>query len=295
MRVLLTGADGQLGKSIIENKPPNHDLIITTKNDFDLSNGELCFQKVFSYNPDWIINCGAFTKVDKAEEEEELTFSINSDSVRYLSKALIETKGRLLQISTDYVFDGTKNTPYTPYDPRNPQNIYGKSKAKAEKIIEDTLNSSGQGLIIRTSWLMGPSGDNFALKILSLLEEREKILVVSDQIGCPTTTFSLAKVCWKAIEKYHLGQNNHFPEILHWSEAGVASWYDVANAIKEIGLEMGILKNPAQIVPIRSESYKSNSIRPKFSLLDSKETHNLLEIPYIHWKKQLYEIFKNLS
>lgn len=295
MRVLLTGAEGQLGKSIIEQKPRNHDLIITTKNDFDLSNRSLCFEKVFSYKPDWIINCGAFTKVDKAEDEVDLAFSINADSVRYISEALIETKGKILQISTDYVFDGNKNTPYKPLDSRNPQNIYGKSKALAEKIIEDTLNPSGQGLIIRTSWLMGSSGDNFALKILSLLKEREKLSVVSDQIGCPTTTLSLAKVCWKAIEKYNLEKNYHFPPILHWSDAGVASWYDVAVAVKEIGIELEILKNPAQIVPISSELYKSNSRRPKFSLLDSKETHDLLEEPYVHWRKQLYEIFRNIS
>ena len=295
MRVLLTGAEGQLGKSIIENTPGNHDLIVTTKNDFDLSNGSSCFEKVFSYKPDWIINCGAFTKVDKAEDEEALAYTINADSVRFLSEALVKTKGRLLQISTDYVFDGTKNTPYKPYESRNPQNIYGKSKALAENIIEDKLTPFGQGLIIRTSWLMGASGDNFALKILSLLKEREKLFIVSDQIGCPTTTFSLAKVCWKAIEKYNLENNHHFPNILHWSDAGVASWYDVAIAVKEIGLEMDILKNPAQIVPIRSESYKSNSKRPKFSLLDSQETHDLLEMPYVHWRKQLFELFRHLS
>ena len=188
-----------------------------------------------------------------------------------------------------------KNKPYKPHENRNPKNVYGKSKAAAEKIIEDKLNNYGKGLIIRTSWLMGLSEDNFAIKILKLLEERETLSVVIDQIGCPTTTISLANVCWKAIGKYSFDKNNHFPKILHWSDAGVASWYDVAVAIKEIGLELGFLKNPAEIIPIKSDLYKSSAIRPKFSLLDSQETHDLLEIPYCHWRKQLYEIFKNLG
>ena len=294
MKILITGAEGQLGKAIIACKPNNFDLIISTKSDLDLRNRSLCLEKILFYKPDWIINCGAYTKVDKAEDDPELAFSINTDSIQCISEALRKINGRLLQISTDYVFDGTKNQPYKPNDAINPINVYGKSKAAAEKIIENVFDNDGGGLIIRTSWLMGSSGDNFALKILSLLEERDTLSIVCDQIGSPTTTFSLARICWKAIEKYNLDKKYSFPKILHWSDAGVASWYDVAVALKDIGLELGFLKHPGKIIPIKSEFYQSKAKRPEFSLLDSKETHDLLDVNYEHWRKQLYEIFKDL-
>ena len=123
MKILITGAEGQLGKAIIACKPNNFDLIISTKSDLDLRNRSLCLEKILFYKPDWIINCGAYTKVDKAEDEPELAFSINTDSIQYISEALRKINGRLLQISTDYVFDGTKNQPYKPNDAIKPINV----------------------------------------------------------------------------------------------------------------------------------------------------------------------------
>ena len=142
MKVLITGSEGQLGKAIISNSPSSYELIITSKNDFDLRNRSLCLDKIFFYKPDWIINCGAYTKVDKAEGYPDLAFSINADSVRFISDALKKINGNLLQISTDYVFDGTKNKPYKPNEIKNPLNVYGKSKASAENIFENNLNNN---------------------------------------------------------------------------------------------------------------------------------------------------------
>ena len=258
MKILLTGSTGQLGKELIKNKPNYVDLIIPNRNILNLENGEDCYNSIKNIKPDWVINSGAYTNVENAEKNQKLAFKINCKGPFNFAKAIGDFGGKLLQLSTDFVFDGNQNIPYSPKDQRNPINIYGKSKAEGEILIEKTLPNSNKYLILRTSWLMGPIGKNFAINILKLLKERENLSIVNDQYGSPTSTNSLTKVIWKIIECDYRNQYINMPNILHWSDSGVASWYDVAVQIKEIAIELDILKHDKLILPISSSKYPNN-------------------------------------
>ena len=193
MKILLTGSTGQLGKELIKSKPNYIDLIITNRQILNLENKEDCYNAVKDLKPDWVINSGAYTNVEQAENNESLAFNINCEAPLSFAKAIRDFGGKLLHISTDFVFDGHQNKPYSPKDNRNPINIYGKSKSQGEILIEKTLQNSHKYIILRTSWLMGSFGKNFATKILQLLQERETLSVVNDQYGSPTSTKTLSK------------------------------------------------------------------------------------------------------
>ena len=292
MKILLTGSTGQLGKEIIKNKPNYVDLIIPNRNILNLEKEEDCYNSIKKIKPDWVINSGAYTNVENAEKNQKLAFKINCECPCYFAKAIGDFGGKLLQLSTDFVFDGNQNTPYSPKDQRNPINVYGKSKAEGEILIEKTLPNSNKYLILRTSWLMGPIGKNFAINILKLLKERETLSIVNDQYGSPTSTNSLTKVIWKIIECDYKNQYINMPNILHWSDSGIASWYDVAVQIKEIAIESGILRHDKLILPISSSKYPTFAKRPKFSVLNSTLTNNILNLPHNHWRSSLKDFMK---
>lgn len=291
MKVLLTGSEGQLGQAIIKSKPNGIDLFHLSKNEFDLRNKELIISKLNKINPKFIINCGAFTNVDLAEIDRKLATNINSSSVREICNFLKNKGGGLIQISTDYVFNGYKSVAYKVDDKVSPINHYGYTKAKAEEYIQDILGERNQAIIIRTSWLMGPYKKNFLLTMLKLHQEREIIEVVSDQISCPTSTKTLAKTCWQSIlinQNIHSIFKNSVP-VLHWCENGIASWYDIAISIGEIAQELGLITKSAHIEPIKSSKYLSKAKRPKFSLLDCESSKEILDIKGIHWRTAIKE------
>ena len=246
-----------------------------------------------------IINTAAYTDVDKAEEEEIKAFNINALAPKAFSEKLILHGGKLLQISTDYVFDGKKEfkTPYLPAEKRSPLGIYGLSKAKAEEAIEEIFQDSFQGIILRTSWLIGPVGKNFLLTILNLHLKNKEIKVVNDQIGSPTSTFSLAKICWKIIylKEYKLIFTQNKNRILHWQDNGETSWYKIALTISDFGKQIGLLKNNTKIIPIKSSQYPSLVKRPPYSVLDCKQTKSLLNYEGQHWELALKEILKKIQ
>ena len=292
MKILITGSSGQLGKALIKTsknllKKDNFELIHPPKNTLNLlSNNELLKEFINDIKPDWIINCAAYTAVDNAENEKELAYKINAEAPKSFAESLLINKGKLIQISTDFVFSGEQNLPYRPNQEINPQNIYGKSKGLGEKYILKILQD--RSYIIRTSWLYGPVGNNFLLTMLKLHEckgiQNEVLKVVYDQISSATSTLSLAKLCWHLILEV---SNEHIPKIMHWSNLGVCSWYDFAYEIGEQALEKGILKKIAKVVPISSNEYPSLAKRPNYSLLDCRETINHLNFPSEHWKKEL--------
>ena len=296
MKVLLTGINGQLGKAIINSKPSSISLIRLDRTKLNLSKKEDCYEAILLYKPDWVINCGAYTNVEKAEEEPILASAINHIAPREFSKALLKTGGKLLHISTDYVFDGYKNSPYKTTDTINPLCIYGKSKANGEKEILDLLGSTNQAVIIRTSWLMGVTGNSFLKKMLELHQNNKEIKVIYDQISCPTNPLSLAKLCWKFIQIYsHENRNKKINnKILHWSDSGVASWFDVAIAIGEISKDIGLIKNRAKVIPIQSNEYISKATRPKFSLLDSKVSQQDMNIVPSYWRDSIKSLLKSI-
>lgn len=294
MRILITGANGQLGKSLLNSKKSEKFAIIAlSKNEMNLSNPTSIKNNIRFYRPDWIINAGAYTEVDKAEIETDLALAINYYGTKVIAEELNSFGGKLLQISTDFVFSGNQGIPYETDSPRNPLGIYGKSKVKAEEIVEKLLFPTFKGKILRTSWLMGPVGRNFALTMLNLHNQKNEIQVVSDQVGCPTSTESLANACWQLIDKENI--NKSIPNILHWSDAGAASWYDVAIAIGEIGKQIGLIDNPAKVLPIKTSEYPTAAQRPSYSLLNCLDSAKILDLERKHWRASLTQLLINHS
>ncbi len=289
IKVLLTGSKGQLGFSIKKLNPKGIQLISLDKNQFDLSKINDIQKNLDDIKPDFIINCGAYTNVDMAENDKESVMNINANSVKEIALFLKKKGGNLIQISTDYVFDGRKSNAYKVDDKVCPLNQYGLSKARAEKFIQEILGDTNQGMVIRTSWLMGTICKNFLLTMIKLHQTKKEINVVSDQISCPTSTKTLAKACWKAI-KFKLEKNHYkdnFMPILHWSDNGIASWYDIAIAIGEISYKNGLVNSPAYINPIKSEDHSRRAQRPSFSLLDCSSTRDYLDLKGEYWRKSL--------
>ena len=297
MKILLTGSEGQLGRALIANKPNNIKLIATSKKDLDITNKEACLKIISKYKPKWVINASAYTLVDQAEINTEEAFLVNSIGPNNLAATIKECGGNLLHFSTDFVFSGDQTKPYTPYDAVNPINIYGRSKAEGEIAIQKSLSQTKQAVIIRTRWLFSSVGRNFVLTILKLHKEKENISVVCDQIGSPTTTSSLAQASWKLIQlkESNSGENAKFPTICHFSDSGIASWYDIAISIGELAEEVGLIKKAAKVIPIPSSYYPSKALRPTFSVLDCSTTYKLLGIEPLHWRSSLYELIKELK
>ena len=295
MKVLLTGAAGQLGQALIASRPEGIELIATSRSGgnglvaLDLGAADACRAAVEQHRPDWVLNAGAYTAVDKAESEPELAMAVNAGAPRAFAEALSSTGGRLLQLSTDFVFNGQQGSPYRPEQQRDPLGVYGASKAAGEEAVEQVLGSGNQAVILRTSWVMGPVGRNFALTMLRLHREREQISVVADQVGCPTSTLTLAQACWQVIGMPHKAgvSGTH-----HWCDAGAASWYDVAVAIGELGQELGLLERAAQVAPITTADYPTPAQRPSYSLLDCTATRRALDLEPLHWRHALRRVLE---
>jgi dTDP-4-dehydrorhamnose reductase len=217
-----------------------------------------------------------------------LAHAINAGAPEAFAQELDRQGGRLLQVSTDFVFDGQQGSPYRVDQPTTPLGVYGASKAAGEQAIHQTFGlNNPQGVILRTSWVVGPVGRNFALTMLRLHREREQLGVVADQVGCPSSTINLAAACWKTIM---LGSHTTLPPILHWSDAGAASWYDVAVAIGELGHRLGLVDTPAQVKPITTADYPTPAARPTYSLLDCTSTRAALQLDGQHWQEALQQL-----
>ena len=285
MKVLLTGATGQLGQALIATKHPGVELIATSRSGgagllaLDLANPEACRAAVQEHCPDWVLNAGAYTAVDRAESEPALAQAVNADAPAAFADALAETGGRLLQVSTDFVFNGAQGSPYRPEQAVDPLGVYGASKAAGEAAA---LQLPG-ARVLRTGWVHGPVGHNFCLTMLRLHRERQQLGVVADQVGCPTSTATLAAACWRAI-------GVEGPRILHWSDAGVASWYDFAVAIGELGVAAGLLERAARVLPISTADYPTPARRPSYSLLDCTTSRAALGMEPLHWRAALAQV-----
>ncbi|MBD2422498.1 dTDP-4-dehydrorhamnose reductase [Cyanobium sp. FACHB-13342] len=290
MKVLLTGATGQLGHALIASKPHGVELIATSRSGgdgllaLDLANPEDCRAAVQAHCPDWVLNAGAYTAVDRAESEPELAHAVNADAPAAFADALAETGGRLLQVSTDFVFNGAQGSPYKPEQAVDPLGVYGATKAAGEAAA---LQLPG-ALVLRTGWVYGPVGHNFCLTMLRLHRERQQLGVVADQVGCPTSTATLAAACWRAI-------GVEVPRILHWSDAGAASWYDFAVAIGELGVAAGLLERAARVLPISTTDYPTPARRPSYSLLDCSASRVALGLEPLHWRAALAQVLSDLS
>ena len=296
MKVLLTGAAGQLGQALIASAPPGLELVASSRNGgpsqraLDLANASVCREAVEEYRPDWVLNAGAYTAVDKAEAEPELAHAVNGGAARAFAEAIREHGGHMLQLSTDFVFNGQQGSPYRVDQRRDPLGVYGASKASGEEAVEELLGGRGQSVVLRTSWVMGPVGKNFALKMLQLHREREQLSVVADQVGCPSSTLNLARACWKVITSNRQGLE--LPSVLHWCDGGATSWYDVSVAVGELGMDLGLLERAATVNPISTADYPTPATRPGYSLLDCQASRTALKLEAQQWRSALRDVMQ---
>jgi len=297
MRVVLTGAAGQLGLALQASVPEDIELIALTRQGLDLADSQACTSLVHGLKPDWVLNAGAYTAVDRAESEHDLAQAVNAGAPAAFAEALAETGGRLLQVSTDFVFAGNQGSPYRPNQPVQPLGVYGSSKADGETAA---LALPG-GLVRRSSWVYGTVGQNFCRTMLKLHAAKaalgEPLGVVADQVGCPTATHTLASACWRALG-IGASPDAHRPDqtrILHHSDAGAASWYDFAVAIGELGVISGLLERAAQVNPISTADYPTPAQRPAYSLLDCTLSRAALGIKPIHWRVALAQVLASMG
>lgn len=304
LRVLLTGAGGQLGQALVASVPPEVELIATGRSGgdglvpLDLADAEACRAAVRTHRPTWVLNAGAYTAVDRAEAEPELAQAVNAGAPRAFAEALAETGGRLLQLSTDFVFNGSQGSPYRPEQRTEPLGVYGASKAAGEAAALELAGAR----VLRTSWVYGPVGHNFCRTMLRLHAARaaagEALGVVADQVGCPTATHTLAAACWRAIgvgrPTAGAGPEGEGLRLLHWSDAGAASWYDFAVAIGELGVAAGLLEQAAAVRPLTSAAYPTPARRPSYSLLDCSATRAALGLEPLHWRTALAAVLGKL-
>ena len=283
MRILVTGSNGQLGSEIVALQPQetHHQWFNLDINELDITDKNAVEQFVVNNKIDGIINCAAYTNVDKAEEDVALCYKVNRDAPQYLAQAIEKVGGFIIHISTDYVFDGTNNIPYTEQDKPNPVTIYGKSKIEGEQYV---CESCKQHIIIRTAWVYSSYGKNFVKTMIKLGEEKPSLGVIFDQIGSPTYARDLAKAIITIVNQ------GIKPGIYNFSNEGVISWYDFTKHIHQLANITS-----CKVAPIHTADYPTLAQRPHFSVLDKtkiKNTYNI-EIPY--WRDSLEECIQLLE
>ncbi len=283
MNILVTGCNGQLGNEIqlLEKGNGKHVFFNTDVNELDITDENAINAFVDANNIEGIINCAAYTAVDKAESNEALCHTLNATAPGYLAAAMGKRGGWMVQVSTDYVFDGTKHTPYSETDPTCPDSVYGRTKLEGEQLVRQHCE---RAMIVRTAWLYSIFGNNFVKTMIRLGKEKTELGVIFDQIGTPTYARDLAVAIMTAVEK------GIIPGIYHFSNEGVTSWYDFTKAIHRIAGISG-----CHVRPIHTEEYPTPARRPHYSVLDKtkiKATYNI-EVPY--WEESLAECISKLD
>lgn len=290
MRVLLTGATGQLGDALQRFIPDGVELLPLNRSACDLADFTSLRTAVRNNLPDIVINAAAYTQVDKAETERDLAFAINAEAPRVLAETLAGT-ARLIHVSTDFVFDGSRGSPYPPDSPTRPLNVYGASKLAGEQAVLEVLGN--RVTVIRTAWVYSSHGSNFVKTMLRLMSTRDIVRVVSDQVGSPTAAISLAQAIWAAVKRPAVNG------ILHWTDAGVASWYDFAVAIEEEARSRGLIPKPVSVVPIAAADYAAQFPgtvrRPAFSVLDTRSAQDAIAMQPLHWRTRLREVLDEFA
>ena len=282
MNILVTGCNGQLGNEmqLLEKNNPQHTYFNTDVAELDITDQDAIEKFVIENDIDGLVNCAAYTAVDKAEENEELCTKLNAEAPAYLAAAIGKRGGWMIQISTDYVFDGTQHTPYTEDEDTCPNSVYGKTKLVGELNVQKFCE---QSMIIRTAWLYSTFGNNFVKTMIRLGKERPELGVIFDQIGTPTYARDLAVAIFAAINK------GIVPGVYHFSNEGVISWYDFTKAIHRIaGIES------CHVRPLHTAEYPTPAKRPHYSVLDKtkiKQTYGI-EIPY--WEESLRDCIEKL-
>lgn len=283
-KILVTGANGQLGKEVKELvlSYPLFEFVFLSRNDMPIDHFELVRNFFNTLKPAFCINCAAYTAVDKAESEKDLAFLINGEAVGVLAAVCKEHNTKFIHVSTDYVFNGDATYPYTENFPTDPINVYGASKLEGEK---QAIQLNPDCIIIRTSWVYSSFGKNFVKTMLRLMNEKNEVNVINDQLGSPTYAADLAEIILKIIPAWK-------PGIYNYSNEGIISWYDFALAIKEI------INSPCNVEPILTVEYPTAAKRPAYSVLDKTKIQETFDVQLKDWKKSLaicIEKIKNLT
>ncbi|MDD3517594.1 MAG: dTDP-4-dehydrorhamnose reductase [Chromatiales bacterium] len=285
MKVLLLGSGGQLGWELQRAQPAAVDLVAPERAELDVTDATAIRRVVEDLAPDWIVNAAAYTAVDRAESEPELARAINRDGAAHVAQAAASKGSRLIHVSTDFIFDGALGRPYRPDDAPHPLGVYGASKLAGERAVLEALGE--RALVLRTAWLYSVHGANFVKTMLRLMAGDEPLRVVDDQVGTPTWAGGLAAAVWRAIDGGIGG-------VHHWTDAGVASWYDFAVAIREEALVLGLLDRAVPVQPIPSSAFPTPARRPSFSVLDKVQSWPLLGTPP-HWRTSLRRMLHEMA
>ena len=281
-KLVVIGKSGQLAWEIARLVP---EAMCLGRDDIDITSGEDIAAKLGLINPDAVINASAYTAVDKAESDEENAYLLNQTAVANLAKYCKSNNVFFVHVSTDYVFNGEKGSPYTVDDAIEPQGMYGITKAAGEAEVTSILPAASA--ILRTSWVYSSHGNNFVKTMLRLMAEKPQLGVIDDQIGSPTWAKGLARACVEAASHRTAG-------VYHWSDEGVCSWYDFAIAIQQLGLEKGLLQQAVPVKPIPSSAYPTPAKRPHYSVLDKTLTRETFTSPLNHWREQLSAMMDEL-
>ena len=281
--ILITGANGQLGNEmrVLSAEYPEYSYFFTDVEELNICNEQAVMDYVEDHQIHVIVNCAAYTAVDKAEEDVELCTKLNADAVGYLAKAAEVFGAEFIQISTDYVFDGTAHIPYQETEPTCPNSVYGSTKLAGE---QNALTLCTRSMVIRTAWLYSTFGNNFVKTMIRLGRERDSLGVIFDQVGTPTYARDLARAIFAAIRQ------GVTPDIYHFSNEGVCSWYDFTKAIHRLA---GI--TTCHVKPLHTSEYPTKAKRPHYSVLDKTKIKNTygIEVPY--WMESLGECIKALN
>lgn len=281
-KILVTGANGQLGKELKELTPSfsQFDFIFLSREDLPIHNFELVRNSFKAYHPQYLINCAAYTAVDRAEQEKDKAFQVNGEAAGVLAAVCKEHQTKFIHISTDYIFDGKATTPYKEEFAPHPANAYGASKLEGEKQV---LQLNPHSIIIRTSWVYSEFGKNFVKTMMKLLCEKEELNVVNDQVGSPTYAADLAEAIIQIINhlQVHDSPLTTHSGIYHFSNKGVISWYDFAVAIKEM------IGSNCKLNPIHTSQYPTPAKRPMYSVLDNTKIQQTFGIQQKDWKESL--------
>lgn len=286
MKAVVTGGNGQLGAELcLRLRGAGHEAIAFTQEDADFARPEAVRAAIAGQRADWVFNCAAHTAVDKAESEADLAYAVNRDGAAAVAAAVAGYGGRLIHVSTDFIFDGTQSHPYREDDTPNPLGVYGASKWAGEQAVRAALPDA---VILRTAWVHGAHGRNFVKTMLRLAAERDELTVVDDQIGTPSWTGDIADALIALMGADARG-------VYHFTNEGVASWYDFAVATLDEARALGLPVQAQRVRPVPTTAYPTPARRPAYSVLDKQKIRALLGRPIPHWRASLITMLRELQ
>lgn len=282
MKVVIAGVGGQVGRALLSSAPATVQVVGLGHRELDVGDPAAVLRILSTEKPGLVINVAAYTAVDRAEDESQLAERVNVNGARHLADSARAVGARVIHVSTDFVFDGLASEPYAPDSPTNPLSVYGRTKRLGEQAVLAALPI--RSVVLRTAWVYAEQGSNFVLTMLRLMKQRKSLGVVVDQIGTPTSAHSLASIIWA------LSKREDIHGLQHWTDAGVASWYDFAVAIAEDGAARNLVPEDVHVRPIATEEYPTRARRPKYSVLDKRTLAAALNIEPVHWRKSLRNV-----